>query len=111
MPKWYVTIDKQSSYIGEPDECVWTVSRDPNTTGWCTDSGYSGYGLTKADAEELANAANENKRLRTVLKECQTMLEIAFDYDGNVFGKSHNRAVDANLVARAALKDKTNGND
>jgi hypothetical protein len=64
MTKWYVTIDKQSSYIDEPDECVWTVSRDPNTTGWCTDSGYSGYGLTKADAEELANAANEIERLR-----------------------------------------------
>lgn len=67
MTKWYVTIDKQSSYIDEPDECVWTVSRDPNTTGWCTDSGYSGYGLTKADAEELANAANEDERLRAAL--------------------------------------------
>jgi hypothetical protein len=69
MSKWYVTIDKQSSYIDEPDECVWTVSRDPNTTGWCTDSGYSGYGLTKADAEELANAANEIERMRAALLE------------------------------------------
>ena len=69
MTKWYVTIDKQSSYIDEPDECVWTVSRDPNTTGWCTDSGYSGYGLTKADAEELANAANEIERLRAALRD------------------------------------------
>ena len=69
MSKWYVTIDKQSSYIDDPDECVWTVSRDPNTTGWCTDSGYSGYGLTKADAEELANAANEIERLRKIIAE------------------------------------------
>jgi hypothetical protein len=68
MSKWYVTIDKQSSYIDEPDEWVWTVSRDPNHTGWCTDSGYSGYGLTKADAEELANAANEIERLREKMK-------------------------------------------
>lgn len=64
MSKWYVTIDKQSSYIDDLGECVWTVSRDPNATGWCTDSGHPGYGLTRADAEELANAANEIDRLR-----------------------------------------------
>lgn len=37
---------------------VWTVSRDPRSCGWETDSGFSGYGLTKSDAEELANGAN-----------------------------------------------------
>jgi hypothetical protein len=44
------------------------LSRDPNTTGWNTDSGHPGYGLTKADAEELANAANEIERLREKMK-------------------------------------------
>ena len=80
MPKWYVTIDKQSSYIDEPDECVWTVSRYPNCTGWNTDSGHSGYGLTKADAEELANAANEIERLRAALRE---IAKYDTDADGN----------------------------
>ena len=68
MSKWYVTIDKHSSHIDDPDECVWTVSRDLGCTGWNTDSGHSGYGLTKADAEELANAANEIERLRAALE-------------------------------------------
>jgi hypothetical protein len=68
MSKWYVTIDKHSSHIDDPDECVWTVSRDLGCTGWNTDSGHSGYGLTKADAEELANAANEIERLRAALR-------------------------------------------
>ena len=102
MSKWYVTIDKQSSYIDEPDECVWTVSRDPNTTGWCTDSGYSGYGLTKADAEELANAANEIKRMRDALR------RISHAPHGKVYcADGHEEAV---LIARVALEgEKTDG--
>jgi regulator of replication initiation timing len=67
----------------------------------------------KADRRALTTENHdlwrEVEQLREALKECQAMLEIAFDYDGDVFGKSHNRAVDANLVARAALKDKDNG--
>ena len=98
MSKWYVTIDKQSSYIDEPDECVWTVSRDPNTTGWCTDSGYSGYGLTKADAEELANAVNEIDRLRAELR------RIAHAPHGKVYcADGHEEAV---LIARAAIEEE-----
>ena len=102
MSKWYVTIDKQSSYIDEPDECVWTVSRDPNTTGWCTDSGYSGYGLTKADAEELANAANEIERMRDALR------RISHAPCGKMYcADGHEEAV---LIARAALEgEKKNG--
>lgn len=61
---WYVVVDPNCSYP-EPDEYVWTISRDPNETGWETDSGFNGYGLLKADAEELANAANEIERLIT----------------------------------------------
>jgi hypothetical protein len=92
MSKWYVTIDKQSSYIDEPDECVWTVSRDPNTTGWCTDSGYSGYGLTKADAEELANAANEIERL---LEEIQQL-----KHDSTIFINERSDAICENFDLR-----------
>jgi hypothetical protein len=45
---------------GDPfeDERIFTVSLDPNEEGWCTDSGFDGYGLTKALAQELADAAN-----------------------------------------------------
>jgi hypothetical protein len=54
---WFVVADE---YCGDPspEELVWTVSKNPKITGWNTDSGYPGYGLTKADAEELAFAAN-----------------------------------------------------
>jgi hypothetical protein len=59
--KWYATYDSGCSYEG--DELnkvnVWTVSKYPNREGWCTDSGYPGYGLSKSDAEFLAQAANE----------------------------------------------------
>ena len=64
---WYVVVDPNCFYPN-PNELVWTISRDPNETGWETDCGHNGYGLTKADAEELANAANEIERLREVLR-------------------------------------------
>lgn len=108
MSKWYVTIDKQSSYIDDPDECVWTVSRDPNTTGWCTDSGYSGYGLTKADAEELANAANEIERLRAALQEIAGhKISGVIPDDYNERSWTLHNYVEIREVARAALGEKT----
>ena len=56
---WFVVRDKScSSDIDDEEAAVWTLSRWPNETGWETDSGYSGYGLTYADARELADAAN-----------------------------------------------------
>lgn len=63
MAKWYVTVDRYCSHCDDPNAPVWTVSRDPNDIGWETDSGCPGYGLTKNDAEELANAANRVKEL------------------------------------------------
>jgi hypothetical protein len=66
MIKWFVTVDKYCSYPN-PEEHVWTISRDPNDTGWETDSGYSGYGLLKKDAEELAGAANRIEKLEAAL--------------------------------------------
>ena len=64
---WYVVVNEHCC-DPQPHERVWTVSRDPDETGWETDCGYNGYGLTKADAEELANAANEIERLREALR-------------------------------------------
>ena len=69
MTKWFVTVDKYSSHIDEPDARVWTVSKDANSDGWETDGGYPGYGLLKKDAEELANAANRIEKLEAALRE------------------------------------------
>lgn len=58
--KWYVVVHEFAcDPEPDPDEAIWTVSTDPSTPGWETDMGHSGYGLLKADAEFLAQAANE----------------------------------------------------
>lgn len=58
QPVWHVVCSRDAEDGQDPDECIWTVSRDPKMDGWNTDSGCFGYGLTKADAEELAAGAN-----------------------------------------------------
>jgi hypothetical protein len=45
----------------DPTKRNWTVSRDPNEAGWTTDDGVDGYGLSKKDAQFLADAANEKE--------------------------------------------------
>jgi hypothetical protein len=67
MKRWYVTCS-ESATDPRPEEAIWTLSRDPNDTGWETDAGYDGYGLTKKDAEELANAANCVGVLRKIMR-------------------------------------------
>jgi hypothetical protein len=66
--RWYVVAEttkekelelfKGRDEDGRPYE-VWTLSLDPETPGWNTDSAYNGYGLTYDLAKELADAANE----------------------------------------------------
>lgn len=41
------------------EERVWTLTRRPGVSGWNTDGGFDGYGLTRATAEWLARVANE----------------------------------------------------
>lgn len=57
--KWYVVAYTYHD-IAPPEMAnkVWTVSRDPSETGWETDCGQPGYGLTYAEANELASSAN-----------------------------------------------------
>lgn len=63
--RWYVVRDDQCSYdIRDEEARVWTLSHSPDETGWETDSGYGGYGLTYAEANELATAANYSYRLK-----------------------------------------------
>jgi hypothetical protein len=54
--RWFVVCDSDGS--AAPEDRVWTVSRSKNKMGWNTDSGFPGYGLTTAEAEELAYGAN-----------------------------------------------------
>lgn len=56
--KWYVVCDPKSLYQNDPEAHIWTLSRSPREPGWETDGGYGNYGLLRADAEELARAAN-----------------------------------------------------
>ena len=68
MTKYYVVAD---GCLSDPDDSaarIWTLSKDPENTGWETDSGYSGYGLLKEEAEFLALAANEHELLKQKLE-------------------------------------------
>lgn len=70
MP-WYVVCERIDEVdLDDPIELrkIWTVSRDPKACGWNTDSGQNGYGLTKADAQFLCDAANEKERQALGLK-------------------------------------------
>jgi len=63
---WYVVCDHLNSYEKGPERdaaLIWTLSRDPRVPGWNTDCGCPGYGLTRADADELAHAANAEEML------------------------------------------------
>jgi hypothetical protein len=55
---WYVVCDKHADAQEDPAAKIWTLSRSSTQPGWETDNGYQGYGLAKADARFLANAAN-----------------------------------------------------
>jgi len=46
------------------------------------------------------------KNLEESLHKCYDALEVAFDYDGNVFGIHYNDAVDASLEAERLLEIK-----
>ncbi len=52
MSIWYAVREPDR----EDDEPSHTVSLDPNEHGWTNDSGVHGYGLTWAQAQELAYA-------------------------------------------------------
>ena len=66
--RYYATLDGCATYPGDPDHEAWTISRDPRETGWTTDSGCSGYGLKKAEADYLVACANENTLLKQKLE-------------------------------------------
>ncbi len=56
--RWYVVAYDDYDWKPNKREAIWTLSRNPNATGWETDAAYVGYGLTYAQAKEIADAAN-----------------------------------------------------
>jgi hypothetical protein len=74
---WHVVSEHHDKTKQEDrEEKVWTLSQDPNKTGWETDSGQDGYGLTYAQAKLFADSANHQTRL----------IEEAFEF---TFAKTH----------------------
>jgi predicted nucleic acid-binding Zn-ribbon protein len=59
----------------------------------------------KNTSNAFSDARKQIERLRKALKNVGDALEIAFDYDGDVFRKKHNDATDALIEARKALKE------
>ncbi len=57
---WYVVHDWGKD-TPSSDAQVFTISKDPKKCGWDTDLGCEGYGLTKFEADWLAEAANEKE--------------------------------------------------
>ena len=51
----------------------------------------------------LSEAADRIEALEDTLRQCYEALEVAFDYDDDVFGIGHNDAVDAVFDAKEAL--------
>jgi hypothetical protein len=64
--RWYVVCSTCAT-DPQPEDRIWTISRKPDEEGWITDGGYPGYGLTKAEAEELTAAANMVRSFWTYL--------------------------------------------
>lgn len=63
----------------------------------------------KTFAERDANARliAAAPELLEALKECARLLNVAFDFEGDVFRKEHNNSVDAICAARAAIAKAT----
>jgi len=58
--RYYVVAYTRRNFSpADPEDAIWTVSTDPLRPGWETDSATDGYGLHKAEAQFLCDAANE----------------------------------------------------
>lgn len=67
-----------------PEDRIWTISVNPKIPGWNTDGGHHGYGLTKADAEEIARAFN-NERIDDLTEALQSISQWADAYPLPIF--------------------------
>ena len=67
--------------------------------------GLDSWDLLNEAADEIETLRMREKALRKILKRCSEMLNVAFDYDGDVFGIRHNDAVDVAFDASLEGKD------
>ena len=74
--------DIEKNNAESADEQIWTISGNPDETGWETDSGHSGYGLTKEQADYYAMCINEYPKLLAENKRLTKLLELVTKYDG-----------------------------
>jgi hypothetical protein len=54
--------------------------------------------------DEIKQLKQRIKQLEKALRACHNSLNVAFDYDGNVFGIHHNAAVDADIMTKRVLE-------
>src|SRR6185369_2259549 len=59
--KLYVVASEKDA---DPEDRVWTLSLTPSETGWETDSGFKGYGLTRDFAQAIADTWNSRNQTR-----------------------------------------------
>ena len=102
MTKWFVVADEYRSQPDDPENCVWTLSRNPDEIGWETDSGFPGYGLLKKDAEELAGAANRIEKLEAALRQ----IEHENTFPSRLAEELGHKCGPFATIARKALEDK-----
>lgn len=70
---------------GKGHEHTWTVSPKKGAAGWCTDGGYSGYGICPHDAEFIAHARVDVPGL-LALVELQTQALLAVEWHADTIG-------------------------
>jgi hypothetical protein len=57
-------------------------------------------------AGHVAKLEARIEKLEAALRACHASLNVAFDYDGDVFGIHHNAAVDADIMVKQVLDGK-----
>lgn len=77
--RWFVVCDESSTDPQKADH-IWTMSMRHDETGWTTDAGTPGYGLTYDQAEELANAANSVHEIKELIGALTKILRSAGKY-------------------------------
>jgi len=107
-------IAKHETATGKHTPGPWArpyYDNNPGDTGWWIHNGkvgpgeyavavtFAGNPRSESDARLIAAAPELLEALSGALR----MLEAVWDYDGDVFGRLHNDAVDAEAAARAAI--------
>ena len=63
------------------DRDIWTISEDPEETGWETDSGCDGYGLSKEKVDYYTMCINMFPQLVSTLEELDKYLDFSVTFE------------------------------